>query len=241
MFNKGRDVRMDDQVVIVTGGGRGIGQAICRRFAEEGAQVVAAARSEDQLDRTKEIIEQDGGLCAAIAVDVSSTDQLEHLINSTTRRFGRIDVLINNAGISACGPVKDLTSVDFETMMRVNVAAVFYACKLVWPIMQQQGSGVILNISSMAARDPFSGLGTYGATKAWVTTFTRGLADEGREFGIRAFAIGPSAVWTEMLRENCPGVPEHNALDPRHVADVAYALCQPAMTYAAGQTFYVRK
>lgn len=232
---------MDDQVVIVTGGGRGIGQAICRRFAEAGAQVMAAARSEDQLEQTKEIIEQDGGRCAIIAVDVSSTDRLQYLISSTERRFGRIDVLINNAGVSACGPVKDLTTVDFETMMRVNVAAVFYACKFVWPIMQRQGSGVIINISSMATEDSCPGLGTYAASKAWVTTFTRGLADEGREFGIRAFAIGPGAVWTDMLRENSPTFPKQNALDPMHIADVAYALCQPAMTYAAGQTFYVRK
>jgi NAD(P)-dependent dehydrogenase (short-subunit alcohol dehydrogenase family) len=232
---------MNERVVIVTGGGRGIGRAICRRFAREGAMIVAAARSEDELRTTKEQVEADGGKCTIQPVDVTAIEQLQSLIECTEEELGQIDVLVNNAGASACAAVRDLSSTAFETMVRVNVAAVFYACKFVLPIMEQNGGGVIVNISSMAAADPFAGLGTYGATKAWVNAFTRSLADEGKEAGIRAYAVGPGAVETRMLRTAFPDLPGEQCLDPADIAETVYALTQPAMAYASGQTFYVRK
>ncbi|MCH7813778.1 MAG: SDR family oxidoreductase [Planctomycetes bacterium] len=232
---------MNDRVVIVTGAGRGIGRAVCRRFAAAGARVVAAARSEDQLAETQDLIEAEGGQCSTMAVDVASSDRLRHLIETIDRRHGRIDVLVNNAGVIACGPVADLSAVEFENMLRVNVAAVFYASKFVWPVMKRQGGGTIVNVSSMAARDPFPTLGTYGACKRWVNGLTRGLADEGKEAGIRVFAVGPGAVWTDMLRDNFPDVPKDQALDPADVAETIFSLCQPAMAHASGQTFYIQK
>ena len=93
----------------------------------------------------------------------------------------------------------------------------------------------------MAAIDPFPGLGTYGATKAWVDAFTRGMAVEGRASGIRMFAVGPGAVWTDMLRSAFPDFPQEQALDPGEVADTVFGLTQSAMSYASGQTFYVKK
>ncbi|MCP4250527.1 MAG: SDR family oxidoreductase [bacterium] len=232
---------MSDRVVIVTGAGRGIGRAVCRRFAAAGGRVVAAARSEDQLVETQELIEAEGGQCSTVTVDVASSDRLQHLVETTERRYGRIDVLVNNAGVVACGPVADLSAVEFEGMLRVNVAAVFYASKFVWPVMKRQGGGTIVNVSSMAAKDPFPTLGTYGACKRWVNGLTRGLADEGKEVGIRAFAVGPGAVWTDMLRDNFSDFPKEQALDPADVAETIFSLCQPGMAHASGQTFYVQK
>jgi len=232
---------MEHQVVVVTGGGRGIGQAICRRFAREGAHIVAAARTDRELHETQELVERDGGRCTAVQTDVASTDRLRFLIDGVARRLGRIDVLVNNAGMVARAAAADLSFTDFEKMLRVNVAAVFHTCKLVWPVMTVQGGGVIVNISSMAAKDPFPGLGTYGASKAWVNAFTLGLAAEGREANIRVFAIAPGAVWTEMLRSSFPDFPKKDALDPMDVAEMAWSLCNPTMANASGQTFYLTR
>jgi len=228
---------MEHQVVVVTGGGRGIGQAVCRRFAREGAQVVAAARTDRELHETQQLVEQEGGRCMTVQTDVTSTDRLRFLIDGVARRLGRIDVLVNNAGMVVRASAADLPLTDFETMLRVNVAAVFHTCKLVWPIMTTQGGGVIVNISSMAAKDPFPGLGTYGASKAWVNAFTHSLSAEGRAANIRVFSIAPGAVWTEMLRSSFPDFPKKDALDPMDVAEMALSLCTPNMAKASGQTF----
>ncbi len=232
---------MKGRIVVVTGGGRGIGRAVCRRFGRAGDVVVAAARTGEQLDQTKVLVESDGGRCFPHPCDVTSTEQLDGLIRQTSLRFGRIDVLVNNAGYAACAPAADLSPTQFETLLRVNVAAVFYACTFAWPMMQKQGEGTIVNISSAAASDPFPGLGTYGATKAWVEAFTRGLAAEGKPHGIRVFAVAPGAVESEMLRSAFPDFPSDQTLDPMDVADTVYALTQPAMIHATGQTFAVRK
>ncbi|HUU82652.1 MAG TPA: SDR family oxidoreductase [Phycisphaerae bacterium] len=228
-------------MVIVTGGGRGIGQAVCRRFARERWNVVAIARSGEQLDQTAEQVESDGGRCTTRVADVTSVEQVQAVVDSTEKHFGRIDVLVNNAGAAVRAEVKDVTAVEFETLLRVNVAGVFYACKAVWGVMEGQGGGTIVNLSSMAAIDPFPGLATYGAAKAWVNAFTRGLADEGRAAGIRVFAVAPGSVWTDMLRSAFPKFPQEQALDPAEVADAIHALTQPAMTYASGQTLYLKK
>ncbi len=232
---------MNGRVVLVTGAGRGIGRAICRRFGREGAAVMAAARTKNELSETRRLVEEDGGECSIRAADVTATEHLRMLIELSEEKFGRIDVLVNNAGAATCEPVKDLTPVDFETMMRVNVAAVFYACQFAWPVMAANGGGTIVNISSMAATDPFPGLGTYGATKAWVEAFTRGLASEGKQVGIRAFGVAPGAVETQMLRAAFPEFPGSQALNPADVADVVYSVTQPSMAHASGQTLKVNR
>ncbi len=232
---------MKDRIVVVTGASRGIGRAICRRFGQSGAMVVATARTADQLEQTKSLVESEGGRCFPHTCDVTSTEQLHGLIEQTARRFGRIDTLINNAGYAACAPAAEMSPTEFETLLRVNVAAVFYACTYVWPVMTKQGGGVIVNISSAAADDPFPGLGTYGASKAWVNTFTKGLAAEGKAAGIRVFAVAPGAVETDMLRAHFPDFPAEQTLDPMNVADTVHALTQPPMASASGQTFRVQK
>ncbi len=232
---------MDNKVVMVTGGGRGIGRALCRQFGKKGARVIALARSEDQLGETKQLVEADGGKLVALARDVTNVEALGDAITETSKRFGRLDVLVNNAGLASCAPAADLDVDDFERMLRLNIAAVFYACRFVWPIMKGQGGGTIVNISSMAADDPFPGLGTYGASKAWVNLFTKGLAAEGKEANITAFAVGPGAVETAMLRDAFPDFPANDTLAPEQVAEFIDALTQPAMASASGQTFYVKR
>jgi len=232
---------MGSPVVVVTGGGRGIGRAICRRFAAEGAQVVAAARTPPELEETRRVVEQAGGRCHSQPTDVCVPEEIDSLIETTAGRFGRIDVLVNCAGIAPQAAIEELEPALFATIMAVNVNAVYYASRRVWPVMKKQKSGVIVNISSIASLDPFTGFAAYGAAKAWVNAWTKALADEGRSVGIRVFGVAPGAVETRMLRNPFPTFPAHQTLRPEDVADMVYALAQPGCRYATGQTVFVRR
>lgn len=232
---------MHDKVVIVTGGGRGIGRAVCRRFAAAGAQVVAAARSVEELNQTRGLIEEAAGRCHVVPTDVCQADEIVELIQGTVRRFGGVHVLVNNAGVAPRSRMEELDPSLFEAMQTVNVNAVFHACRVAWPVMTRQREGVIVTISSVASVDPFPGFTAYGASKAWVNAWTKGLADEGRPLGIRVFAVAPGAVETKMLRDAFPDFPQQQALDPADVADVVHALALPACRTASGQTVFVKK
>ncbi len=227
-------------MIIVTGGGRGIGRATCRRFAVAGDQVVAVARTTAEIEETRDRIRADGGLCTAITVDLGRSEEIERLIGSVQREFGRIDVLVNNAGAVTKGTAATMAPVAFEAMVAVNISAVFHTSRCVWPIMEAQGGGTIVNLSSLSAFDPFPGLGTYGATKAWVNTFTLGLAGEGRKAGIRVFAVAPGSAETRMLRSVFPDLPAHRVLQPEQLADTIFAVAQPEFAYATGQVIAVR-
>jgi len=232
---------MTEKVAIVTGGGRGIGRAICRRFARGGSFVVAVARSDDDLAGTAQLIGNDGGRCAVFAADVSRIEQVRAMVDFTVREGGGLDILVNNAGIAPKAEVNDFDLETFDRMIAVNVAAPFYAAQAAWPIMQQRGGGIIINLSSLAAVDPFPGFAAYGASKAFVEGLTRGLAKEGRPHGIRVYGIGPGAVDTEMLRGPFPDFPAEQCLRPEDVAELAWHLIQPACQYSVGQTIYISR
>lgn len=232
---------MDKPVVVVTGGGRGIGRAVCRRFAAEGAQVVAASRTGDELDETRRVIESSGGRCEICRTDVGELDQVNKLFETAVGRFSRVDVLVNCAGVTWLGPIDQLDAATFDLLVAVNIRGVYHTCRAVWPLMKSGGGGVIVNISSMASADPFPGLGAYGAAKAWVNTWTKALADEGRACGIEVFAVAPGAVDTEMLRGVFPDFPAEQMLCPEDVANVVHALAQSDCRYATGQTVFIRK
>ncbi len=129
----------------------------------------------------------------------------------------------------------------FETIHAVNVKSVYMACREVWPIMQKQGGGVIVNISSVASVDPFPGFSAYGASKAWVNTWTKALAAEGQDAGIRVYAVAPAAVETRMLRSAFPDFPADQTLPPSDIADVVFAAAGPNGEYENGQTVFVSK
>lgn len=232
---------MNQKVVIVTGGGRGIGREICVRFARDGARVVAASRSSEELEATRRLIEQGDGKCDVIPTDVSKAGDVRELVGSTLDRHGRIDVLVNCAGVAPCTGIDGLDPRMHETILAVNVNGVYHGCREVWPIMKEQKTGVIVNFSSVASVDPFPGLGAYGAAKAWVNSWTKALAEEGKPHGICVFAVAPGAVETRMLRNAFPDFPADQALQPADVAEVVHAVSQPACRYVSGQVIFVRK
>ena len=224
---------------IITGAGRGIGRAIAVRLAGAGANVLAVARTARELSETVKLCAA-GGRCVAHTADVSRADEVAGMVARCADEFGGLDALINNAGVAPLSSIEALSDAAFAELMAVNVHSVFFACRAAWPWLKRS-RGTIVNISSMAAADPFLGFAAYGATKAWVNTFTRGLADEGRAVGVKVFALGPGAVETQLLRGRFPDFPAEKALRPDDVAGMVEWLLDERCQYAAGQTIYVRR
>lgn len=232
---------MRPRTAIVTGASRGIGLATALRLAREGCNLVICARNPADLQRALDRVTATGAACEAVPVDVGTGSGAAELIEIAVRRFGRIEILVNNAGFAPLAPVEKLSDADFDACIAVNIAATFRMTRGVWPILRDGGGGTIVNVSSIASIDPFPGFSVYGANKAWVNLFTKATADEGRACGIRVFAVAPGAVETRMLRSAFPDLPADQALEPEAVAEVIATLCRDELGPASGQTLFVRK
>jgi 3-oxoacyl-[acyl-carrier protein] reductase len=232
---------MIDQVALVTGAGRGIGRAICLRLAGDGLAVVGLARNDRELRETQRLVTEADGECLTIPTDVSDPEQVDRAVTAAVDKFQRIDVLVNNAGVGPLGKVPEMPLDVFQRCIQVNINAVFYMCQDVMPIMTSQGGGTIINISSVASFDPFPGFAAYGGSKAWVNVFTKALAAEAAADGIRAFAVAPGAVDTQMLRGALPDFPADQTLAPQDVADVVALLLDPRCRHASGEVITVQK
>ena len=228
------------KVIVVTGGGRGIGRAVCVRFAQEGAQIVAVSRTAAELAETKSLVERAAGLCHVQAVDITKTEPTQTMMQDVAKRFGGIDVLVNAAGVAPMAPIEELTPEMFDQILAINVRAIYLTCRAAWPALKAS-KGVIVNISSIASRDPFAGFAAYGASKSWVNAWTQALAEEGRAHRIRVFSIAPGAVETGMLRGVFPTYPAADTLEPVDVANMVHAVTQPACRYATGQTIFMQR
>jgi 3-oxoacyl-[acyl-carrier protein] reductase len=228
-------------VCVVTGGSAGIGLAVGLRFGRGGYRVVICGRDPGRLEAARAAAAAVAPDCLAMPLDVGQPGEAARLIDDTVKRFGRVDVLVNNAGHAPMAPLEALSAADFELALAVNVGAVFHATRAVWPAMRGQGRGVVVNISSLASVDPFPGFSVYGACKAWVNLFTKAIADEGRPLGIRAYAVAPGAVETPLLRRLFANFPAEQTLSPDAVADVVAAVCEDPLRHASGSTLFVRK
>jgi NAD(P)-dependent dehydrogenase (short-subunit alcohol dehydrogenase family) len=201
-------MRLSGKVVIVTGGARGLGKDYALRLVEEGSQVVIA----DILDgtRTKSEIEKAGGEAMALDVDVSDEGAVENMISQTIKKFGRIDVLINNAAIFADvvkNPFYNMPLQDWDKMIRVNLTGTFLCCKAVYPQMKKQGKGKIINVSSATFYLGTPNLIHYVTSKGAIIALTRCMAREVGEDGISVNAIAPGFTLSEAVDGN-PTFPE---------------------------------
>ncbi len=217
------------QVSIVTGGGRGIGRAIARRFAAEGAAVLVSARSTKEIDAVAGEIRASGGRAAAVTADVAREDDCARIVQAAQQQFGRIDILVNNAGIF--GPVKpaeEITPAEWDEALDINLRAAFLLSRLVLPGMYARGSGVILNISSLAAKAAFAWEAPYAASKAGLLGLTRCLAAEGARKGVRVNALCPGPVFeTKMSKDLGLELSRRMGMDPKkQVEDFANSVLQ---------------
>ena len=229
-------------VCLVTGGSSGIGLATAKRFAREGYRVAICGRSKEKLRAAVDQIQaaSDGNSdFLSLAADLSQPGQAQQMGQTVLDQFGRIDVLVNNAGLAPLAAIEDITEAQFESTLNVNLRSVFYLTQLVWRSMAGQGGGVIVNISSLAAVDPFLGFSLYGASKAWLDLLTQALAAEGEPRGIRICSIRPGAVETPLLRGLFPDFPADQCVSPSRIAEVAWGCVHDPQQYPSGQAFPV--
>ena len=193
-------MKLQGQVAVITGAGSGIGRASALAFAEAGACVLAADLNAAGAAETVEQVRATGVEAEPFEVDVTSAEHVEAMVQRAVDRFGRIDVLFNNAGLpQAFTPFENSTDALFDRIMDVNVRGVFYGCRAAIPRMKAQGGGVILNTASTAGIRPRPGLAVYNASKAAVITLTKTLAVELAPHRIRVVSICPVATDTPML------------------------------------------
>jgi NAD(P)-dependent dehydrogenase (short-subunit alcohol dehydrogenase family) len=191
--------RLQGQVVIVTGGGRGFGRAIAQKFAAEGAKVAITARTQSQLENTVSSIRSGGGEALAIQGDVCKHDDTVRAVARTEAQFGPVSILISNAGITgAVGPIWHVDPEAWWQAQRVHVRGMLLFCRAVLPGMIRQKAGRIIVVSSLAAKKIDANFSAYAVSKATQVRFVEHLAVEVKEFGIAAFAIEPGTVHTDL-------------------------------------------
>jgi acetoacetyl-CoA reductase len=192
--------RLQDTVAVVTGAGRGIGRAIAEELGGGGAKVVVNyRRSKDQAEDLVNRLEQTGAQAVAVRADVADADQAAILIDKTVTAFGRIDVLVNNAGITVDRTLKNLTCEDWEQVVHVNLNSCFYTVKAALPHFMRQRSGTIINISSFVGQAGNFGQTNYAAAKAGMIGFTKTSALELARYNVTVNAVCPGFVETEMV------------------------------------------
>ena len=240
------------QVVLVTGASSGIGAAVAREFGRLGAHTVLHYnRNAEGAEETRKLIEQAGGTATTVSADLSERGQATRLVDDVQREHGPIDVLVNNAGdLVRRAPVAELSDEEFQSVMDLNVASVFSACRQVVPAMQRRGSGAIVNITSVAARTGGGGGSVvYATSKGAVSTFTRGLAKEVAGAGVRVNAVAPGIIATpfhdrhtddDLMTAMVGAIPMGRAGTPDECVGAVLFLASSAMSgYVTGQTIEV--
>lgn len=196
-----------DRVAIITGAGRGVGRATALLLASAGAQVVLFSRTLAHLQETAQLIAQDGGNALAVQGDVAREEDVLHLFQAVRETYGRVDILINCAGIVAVQPFIEMDASTWDAVINVNLRGTFLCCREAFRLMSVQQQGVIVNLSSLSGVkgvEKFPGLSAYNVSKAGVASLTEILAVEGKPHNIRVCVVSPGAVDTEMLRQAAP-------------------------------------
>ena len=192
-------MKLDGQIAVITGSGRGIGRAIALAYAREGAKLALAARSETELQETVSAVSELGAEAIAVRTDVTSQEDTERLAHRVVERFGRIDVLVNNAGNSGpVGPLHVNDIADWVNTINVNLTGTFLVCRAVIPVMLERSGGKIINLSGAGATNAWSNMSAYCSSKAAVVRLTEVLAQELDGKGITVNALGPGSVHTSM-------------------------------------------
>jgi NAD(P)-dependent dehydrogenase (short-subunit alcohol dehydrogenase family) len=242
--------RLDGHVAIITGGSSGIGRAIAETFASAGASVVVAARRQGPIDETVEAITAGGGRCIGVSADASDADAMAGVAARAVDEFGTIDIMVNNAGAAPfMSTIESIRPDGFEKYFRINFWSAVNGTRAVAPTLLAKGTGVVLNMASVAAFIASPGLTYYGTAKAAVVNLTKTVSREWAPYGVRVNALAPGWIETEMnagarqspefLRTTLATIPLGRWGRVEDVAAAALFLCSPAAAWITGSVLVV--
>ena len=242
--------RMENKVVIVTGGGSGIGRATCYRLRQEGAKVVVADRNQAGAEETRELMEGNDQNSAVSRVDISRSSQVKQMVEDTVSKFGRLDGLVNGAAILIrTPPLVDVEDVDWDLTMDTNLKGLFYCCKYAIPAMIANGAGSIVNISSMSGVRGVAYSVPYAVSKAGVIHLTTVAASQYTSQGVRINCIAPGGVDTPQMRGSTASAetfqernvdhPMGRVGRPDEVANLITWLTSEEASYVSGSTYII--
>ena len=219
------------KVIFVTGGARGLGEAICRTLDEAGATVIPADIREDLLQDLVKDLHGNGKKVKPFVLDICDEYAMEKAVQEIVQTYGRLDVVVNNAGTDKTVAIDELTIAEWDRIMSVNLRAPFVLSKLVFPIMKDQGGGHIINIVSTAAKRAWANAAAYHSSKWGLLGFSHALHVEARPHNIKVTAVVCGGMRTPFLLERFPDLDPNLLQDPKNVADtVRYVLSQPKET-----------
>jgi 2-deoxy-D-gluconate 3-dehydrogenase len=237
------------RVAIVTGASRGLGRAMALALAGAGADVAVAARSKADLDETAALVERSGRRAVAVPTDVTSYAEVEALVERAKRELGRIDVLVNNAGVARVKPLVEWSPDEWRGLLDVNLASAFNGCRAAAPHLLAQKSGKVVNVASMLAAVGLPGYTIYSATKGAIVAFTRTLGVEWARHNVQVNAIAPGWFSTDMsapafdqpqLAERLlRDIPARRTGRPDEIGPLVVYLASAASDFMTGQTVYL--
>ena len=235
--------RLQDKNALITGGSRGIGFAVAVRYAREGASVALLARSRENLAQAAERLRESEPGAEAMTVDavVGEREQVEAAVAEAVARLGRVDVLVNSAGIASLGEVDAMAPDEWERMVRVNLLGTYYVIRALWPHLKEQGGGSIINLSSGSGRRAHAGWSAYCVSKFGVMGLTDALQKEGRPHGIRVNVICPGPTDTEQRRANFGEEAAETLMQPEEVAEAAVFFASDESRWVSGPGIDVRR
>jgi len=236
-------------VAVVTGASRGLGRAIAVALAEAGAHVALAARSKPDLDDTARLVEAAGARALVAPTDVASYPAVEALMQATVDTLGRLDIVVNNSGVANPKPLAETAPEDWQAVIGVNLTGVFHGCRAAAPYLLGQGSGKVINLSSVLGHVGLPGYTVYAASKGGVSALTRTLAVEWARHNVQVNAIAPGWFVTEMneaafanprIAERLTrDVPARRTGRPEEIGPLAVYLASSASDFMTGQTLFL--
>ena len=246
---------LEGKVALITGGSRGMGEATAIAFAKAGADVVVTSRKLPDLERVADEVRKLGRRSLAVATHVGRMEELQPLVDRVVAEFGKIDILMNNAGTNFFMPAIDMTEDGWDAVINLDLKGLFFLSQAVARVMKEHGGGKIINISSVSGYKPQVPTGHYSIAKAGVIMATQVMAREWAEYNIRVNCIAPGAIETRLYDAIFALLPEEEAKaqkeaaakripmgrvgEPREIADAVLFLASDASSYVTGQTFAV--
>jgi len=238
------------RTAIVTGGSKGLGEAIALSMADAGANLVITGRDEASLAKVAAAVTAKGAKCIPMKIDVLKKADIKEMTDKTLAEFGKIDILVNNAGINVVKPLLKITEEDWDRVLDTNLKGYFFCAQAVAPYMIEQKSGCIINNASIFGRTGFMNLSPYIASKGGVVQLTKAMAVEWARFNVRTVCIAPSYIVTEMakrdieanpqiLEQNLKKIPMRRGGEPREVGDVCVFLASDAASFVTGETIAI--